>query len=430
MNTWKKQLATKIIKAVGCQLIIFGLMVPRISAQVLTLEGCYTLVRQNYPMVKQRALIEKMRDFTVSNAAKGTLPQLSVGGQATYQSAVTRIPIEVPGLDIPTLSKDQYKIFGEISQSLTDGPVVSQQKELARVSAAAETQKVEVELYKLRERVNQLFFGILLLEAQIKQTELLENDIRVGLNKTEAAIANGTALKSNADILNAELLKTEQRRIELRANRQGYADMLALLINQPVEESTVLETPPVPGLSPDINRPELGLYEVQQKSFEVQNRLLSARLNPRLSLFVQGGYGRPALNLLSNTFDFYALGGVRLNWNLNAFYTLKNDRELLTINRSTVDLQRETFLFNTRISLKQQGSEINKYQALIDTDNRIIALRDQVKTTANTQLEFGTLTVNDYLTYLNAEDQARQNLLLHQIQLLMAQYAYAVTTGN
>ncbi|MPR35182.1 transporter [Cytophagaceae bacterium SJW1-29] len=405
-------------------------MVPRISAQVLTLEGCYTLVRQNYPMVKQRALIEKMRDFTVSNAAKGTLPQLSVGGQATYQSAVTRIPIEVPGLDIPTLSKDQYKIFGEISQSLTDGPVVSQQKELARVSAAAETQKVEVELYKLRERVNQLFFGILLLEAQIKQTELLENDIRVGLNKTEAAIANGTALKSNADILNAELLKTEQRRIELRANRQGYADMLALLINQPVEESTVLETPPVPGLSPDINRPELGLYEVQQKSFEVQNRLLSARLNPRLSLFVQGGYGRPALNLLSNTFDFYALGGVRLNWNLNAFYTLKNDRELLTINRSTVDLQRETFLFNTRISLKQQGSEINKYQALIDTDNRIIALRDQVKTTANTQLEFGTLTVNDYLTYLNAEDQARQNLLLHQIQLLMAQYAYAVTTGN
>jgi outer membrane protein TolC len=429
MKTWKKQLATNIMKAIVYQLIILSL-VPEVSAQVLTLEECYTLARQHYPMVKQLALIERMQDFTVSNAAKGTLPQLSVGGQATYQSAVTRIPIEVPGLNIPTLSKDQYKIFGEVGQSLTDGPTVSQQKELARVNAAAETQKIEVELYKLRERVNQLFFGILLMDAQIKQTELLENDVKVGLNKTQAAIANGTALKSNAEILNAELLKIEQRRIELRANRQSYADMLALLTDQPVDESTVLETPPVPGLSPDISRPELGLYEVQQKSFEVQNRLLSTRLNPRLSLFVQGGYGRPALNLLSNTFDFYTLGGVRLNWNLNAFYTLKNDRALLAINRNTVDLQRETFLFNTRISLKQQGSEINKYQALIDTDNQIISLREQVKTTANTQLEFGTLTVNDYLTYLNAEDQARQNLLLHQIQLLMAQYAYAVTTGN
>ena len=429
MNTWKNRLATKILKAIGCQLIAFSL-VPIASAQILTLEECYTLARQNYPMVKQLTLIEKTRDYTVSNAAKGTLPQLSVGGQATYQSAVTRIPIEVPGLNIPTLSKDQYKIFGEVSQSLTDGPIVNQQKELARVNAAAETQKVEVELYRLKERVNQLFFGILLLDAQIKQTELLESDIRVGLNKTEAAIANGTALKSNADILNAEGLKADQRRIELRANRQAYADMLALLINQPIDESAVLETPPVPGLSPEISRPELGLYEVQQKSFEVQNRLLSTRLNPRLSLFVQGGYGRPALNLLSNTFDFYALGGIRLNWNLNAFYTQKNDRELLTINRNTIDLQRETFLLTTRISLKQQGSEVTKYQALIDTDNQIIALREKIKTTANTQLEFGTLTVNDYLTYLNAEDQARQNRLLHQIQLLMAQYGYAVTAGN
>ena len=131
----------------------------------------------------------------------------------------------------------------------------------------------------------------------------------------------------------------------------------------------------------------------------------------------------------SNTFDFYVLGGVRLNWNLGAFYTLKNDRELLTINRNIVDIQREIFLLNTHISMKQQSRELSKYQAVIDTDARIIALREQVKTTANAQLEFGTLTVNDYLTYLNAEDQARQNLLLHRIKHLMAQDGYAVTVG-
>lgn len=428
MGTCKNQIRARIIRTIRYALVALSLL-NSASAQTLTLEQCYTLARANYPVVKQLALIEKMRDYTVSNAAKGTLPQLSVGGQATYQSAVTGLPIEIPNMKIPTVSKDQYKVFGEVSQSLTDGPIVSQQKELARANAAAQSQQVEVELYKLRERVNQLFFGRLLLDAQIGQTELLKNDIRVGLNKTQAAIANGTALKSNADILNAELLKADQRNIELLASRQGFGDMLALLIDQPVEESTVLETPPVPDLSPEISRPELSLFEVQQRSFDVQNRLLATRINPRLSVFAQGGYGRPALNMLSNTFDFYALGGIRLNWNLGAFYTLKNDRELLTINRNIVDIQRETFLLNTHISMKQQSRELGKYQALIDTDARIIALREQIKATANTQLEFGTLTVNDYLTYLNAEDQARHNLLLHRIQLLMAQYGYAVTVG-
>ena len=428
MSTWKNYIRAKIMKAFGHSLVAIGLVYGA-SAQTLTLEQCYTLARDHYPVVKQLALIEKTRDYTVSNAAKGTLPQLSVGGQATYQSAVTGLPIEIPGMKVPTVSKDQYKIFGEVNQSLTDGPLVSQQKEMARANATTETQKIEVELYKLRERINQLFFGLLLLDAQIQQTELLKNDIRVGLNKTQAAITNGTALKSNADILNAELLKADQRSIELHASRHSYGDMLALLIDQPVDESTALETPAVPELSSEVTRPELGLFEVQQRSFDVQNRLLSTRTSPRLSVFAQGGYGRPALNMLSNTFDFYVLGGVRLNWNLGAFYTLKNDRELLTINRNIVDIQRETFLLNTHISMKQQSRELSKYQALIDTDARIIALREQVKTTANAQLEFGTLTVNDYLTYLNAEDQARQNLLLHRIQLLMAQYGYAVTVG-
>lgn len=429
MGTCKNQIRAKIIKAIGYSLVAISGMYG-VSAQTLTLDQCYTLARARYPVVKQLALIEKTRDYTVSNAAKGTLPQLSVGGQATYQSAVTGLPIEIPNMKIPTVSKDQYKVFGEVSQSLTDGPIVSRQKELARANAAAQTQQVEVELYKLRERVNQLFFGLVLLDAQIQQTELLKNDIRVGLNKTQAAITNGTALKSNADILNAELLKADQRSIELHASRQGFGDMLSLLIGQPVEESAVLETPPVPDLSPTISRPELSLFEVQHRSFEVQNRLLAARANPRLSVFAQGGYGRPALNMLSNTFDFYALGGVRLNWNLGAFYTLKNDRELLTINRTLVDIQRQTFLLNTQISMKQQSRELSKYQALIDTDARIIALREQMKITANAQLEFGTLTVNDYLAFLNAEDQARQNLLLHRIQLLMTQYGYSVTAGN
>jgi outer membrane protein TolC len=301
---------------------------------------------------------------------------------------------------------------------------------LLEATTVAEKQKLEVELYKLHERINQLFFGMLLMDAQQQQVTLMKKDIQVGLTKVEASIANGVALKSNADILRAELLRADQRTIELKANRQGFAAMLSLLISQLVDENTQLQTPIAQVLSSEISRPELSLFDLQKKSFEIQKNMTSAKRNPRLSLFLQGGYGNPALNALSNKFDLYYLGGLRFNWNLSGFYTEDNDRQLLAISQNAVDIQREVFMFNTRVAMQQQNSEVEKYRSLIDSDNQIIALREEIKTSASAQLEFGTLTSNDYLTYINAEDAARQNLSLHQIQLLMALYSYKTTTGN
>lgn len=396
----------------------------------LTIEKCYELARSNYPLIRQSGLIDKTSEYSVENAAKGMLPQVTFGGQATYQSAVTKIPISLPDLRIQPPSKDQYKLFGEVNQSLTDASLIGHQKELIKANSEGEKQKIEVELYKLNERINQLYFGILLIDAQLRQSELMKKDVEAGLTKVNASIANGTALKSQADVLRAELLRADQRTIELQANRHGFADMLSFFINKPVDTQTALLVPEPYKVSSDINRPELTLFEIQKKSFGVQEKILTARNYPRLSIFMQGGFGRPALNLLSNTFDFYFLGGLRLNWNLAGLYSLRNDRQLLSLNKDALDIQKETFLFNTRLALSQQNSEINKYQALLDSDRQIIGLREEIKTTASAQLQFGTLTATDYLTYVNAEDAARQNLLLHQMQLLMSQYTYKTTTGN
>ncbi len=417
-----------------CWLLVISLLTYTVSlaqpSSPLTIEQCYALARDNYPLIRQMALIEKTREYSLDNAAKGLLPQVSLGGQATYQSAVTSVPITLPDRTIPSPNKDQYRIFGEVSQALTDAPLIRQQKELLEATTGAERQKVEVELYKLHERINQLFFGILLIDAQREQTTLMKKDIQTGLTKVEASIANGAALKSNADVLRAEMIRADQRMLELKANRQGFADMLGLLIHQPVEASTVLQTPVVQAVSSEINRPELNLFELQKKGLEIQKKLIAAKRNPRLNLFLQGGYGNPALNVLSNSFDFYYIGGLRFNWNLSGFYTENNDRQLLAINQNALDVQRDVFVFNTRLTLQQQNSEVAKYRSLIESDNQIIALREEIKATANAQLEFGTLTANDYLTYVNAEDAARQNLALHRIQLLMALYTYKTTTGN
>lgn len=396
----------------------------------LTLDNCLEMAKQNYPLIKQYTLIEKTKEYSIANAQKGVLPQFNIAGQATYQSAVTQVPISLPNVDIPTVSKDQYRLYGEVSQSITDLFTVKDQKEYINANSEIETQKTEVELYKLRERINNLYFGILLIDAQIQQTELLKKDIKSGIEKTNVAIANGVALKSTADNLKAELLKADQRTIELKATRKGYADMLALFIGKSIDENTVLEKPHRQMLTPTINRPELKLYDLQKKSFDVQEKLITAKNLPRLSAFFQGGFGRPGLNMLDNDFQGYYIGGLRLSWNITGFYTYKNEKKMLANNQSLIDIQRETFLFNTNLTLKQQNADITKMQDLIETDKSIVILRESVKNTTQNQLTYGTATTNDYLIAVNAEDQAKQSLILHEIQLLMTEYNAQTTAGN
>ncbi|MCC6185597.1 MAG: TolC family protein [Chitinophagaceae bacterium] len=396
----------------------------------LNLDTCLAMAKKNFPLIKQYGLIEKSKEYSIDNANKGYLPQFNIAGQATYQSAVTQIPISLPNMDIPTISKDQYRLYGEVSQPITDLFVMKDHKNLIEANAQVETQKVEVELYKLRERINQLYFGILLIDEQLQQTALLRKDIQSGIEKINVAIQNGISTKSSLNNLKAELLKADQRTIELKATRKGYAEMLSHFIGSPINENTILVKPVPQLVSNTINRPELKLYDLQKKTFDLQNKLITAKNLPRFSLFFQGGLGRPALNMLSNDVQGYYIGGLRLNWNLTGFYTYNKEKKILSVNQNFIDIQRETFLFNTNLNLHQQNSEITKVQELIVTDNDIISLRESVKSTTKIQLENGTATTNDYLISVNAEDQSRQNLILHEIQLLMAQYNYQTTAGN
>jgi outer membrane protein TolC len=396
-------------------------------AQSLTLEECYAKAQQNYPLLKQRDLIAKSSAFSIENAAKGYLPQINIAGQASYQSDVTKIPIQSPNVSV--LSKDQYKIYADINQPIYEGGAIKAQKKIQEANAQVEQQKLEVELYKLKERVNQVFFGALLIEEQLKQTALLQSDIQLGIRRTQAAVDNGTAFRSSLDLLKAESLKVNQRGIELEANRRAFLEMLALLTGAAISDNTRLETPPATALSASITRPELLLFDHQRSAIGQQFKLLRAKNTPKLNAFFQGGFGRPAFNILSNDFEPYYIGGLRLNFPISGFYSLKNDRNLLSISQKNIDVQQEVFLFNTQYALRQQNAEVKKLESLIQVDEEIIALRNSVKSTAAVQLENGVITSNDYLREVNAEDSAKQAKILHAIQLLLAQYTQRTTAG-
>ena len=409
---------------------VFGQSIERI-----TLEECYRLAQENFPMVRQRGLIREANALNVNSLKNNYLPQIELNAQATYQSDVTSFPVKLPNVEITPLSKDQYKATLDVKQILWDGGIIKMQEKVLNTTTEVEMQKVEIEVAKLKERVNQLYFNILQLNENEKLIDLLKSDLAARIKKIEGAIANGIALKMSLQTIQAEDLKADQRIIELKSARMAAIEMLGLLITKELDEKTVFEkpTPQYENLiGVQINRPELTLFDLQKKQIDLTVKVSSLKNYPRLFAFATGGYGRPGLNFLKNDFVFYGIGGITFKWNLADLYskTLKNDLQVLKNNAQIIDIQKDIFLLNTNIVVKQQSAELTKLEKLLEKDRQILNLREKIKETASAQVENGVMTANDYLIELNAESQARQNLVLHELQLLNAQINLKTTLGK
>ena len=397
----------------------------------LNLEQAYQLARVNYPLIKQKNLISRSAFLTIENINTAYLPQLSVNGQASYQSDVTSIKIPIAGANIAPMSKDQYKFWGELNQLIYDGGIIKNQKELQERSSMVDEQKLEVELYKLKDRINQLYLGVLLLDAQLIQANSSRENIQIGLNTVNAQLANGTVYKSAVLVLDAQLLQTDQRVVELKSNKKALLQVLALFLHQSISESVKLEKPIVSNLKDTtIVRPELKLFAYQDSLWQVQHQMVSAKSNPKLSLFAQGGYGRPGLNMLNNDFALFGIGGVKFNWSLSNLYTHKREQQVVELNQKLNEVQKDVFVFNTTTQLSQQVEEIKKLQELSNIDEKIVEVRSNITAAAKAQLQNGVINSNDYLREVNAEDQTKNNYILHQIQLLQAKINYQTIKGN
>lgn len=428
-------MAFKELKYLIVWIAVFCLMQGAKAQTVkLTPEACYQLARANYPAIRKMDLLAKTTEYDLSNANKRYLPQVTFSGQATYQSqtvsfsdAMASLPA---GIALPSISKDQYRIQGEISQLLYDGGNTHEQKELIRANRALQEQHIETTLYAINNRINSLFFSILLMDAQLRQNELNKASLQTQIRKTEAALENGIAFRSNLDELKAEIMHIEMANTEYSANRTAYLNMLSLFIGQELSSATQLILPEPDFTQTTINRPELKAYDLQKSIYDVQQRQLRVDYLPQVSAFFQGAYGRPTLNIIENEFGPWYVTGLRLNWSLGSLYTLSNKKKTLTLNQRSVETDKETFLFNTKLELAQQDEQVKKYIALIQQDEEVIALRVSVTKSAEAQLNNGVITTHEYIQKVNAEHLARQNKILHEIQLLQAKYNQKFIAGH
>ena len=398
----------------------------------LTLEECQHSAQTNYPLVRQYGLIEKAREYNLENAGKGYLPQFTISGKATYQSDVTKLPVDVPGIDIKSMPKDQYQVMLEVLQNIWDGGDIRSKKQLTQATSEIDRGKQEVDMYAQNDRVNQLYFGILLLDEQLKQNQLLQEDLGRTHQLVSNYMANGIANQSDLDAVSVEILNTKQKRIELESSRQAYLSMLSIFIGKEIASRTTLEKPTDTFESTSLvnNRPELRWFDAQGGQLNVQESSLKTRFRPRFALFVQGAYGNPGLNMLKDDFSAYYVAGVRMSWNFGSLYTLRNDRRLIDNNRRKLETSRDVFLFNTNLQSTQQSSAIQSMRRQMVDDDEIIRLRVNIRKAAEAKVENGTLTVTDMLREITAENLARQTKALHEVQLLMNIWNLKYTLNN
>ena len=429
-----KQLILNFLLLICLPIGVFG--------QSITLDECQTKAKANYPLVKQYDLIEQTAQYNISNANKGYLPQLTLSAKATYQSDVTQIPavlsqtlstIAKKDISFQSLSKNQYQAVVEANQILWDGGVISAQKKTTNAGTEVEKKKLEVDLYALNDRINQLYFGILLLNEQIKQNNILQSELETNMNRIAAYKQNGVANQADLDALKVEQLNANQRETELKSTRKSYFIMLSAFTKLKIDENTEFSKPEINlSLLNDTtnHRPEISLFEAQNKIYESQKLLLNAGNLPKLNAFVQGGVGDPGLNMFKPGLSPFYIGGLRLSWNFSGLYSQKNNIRKLDISKKTTDIQKETFLFNNDLANKQQRTEIEKLQSTLSSDNEIIRLRENIKKSASVKVDNGTLTVTDLIREINAEDQAKQLKSLHEIQLIMSVYQLKNNINN
>lgn len=409
-----------------------------LSTQAITLKESLQMTHDNYPAIRQYQLIEQTRDFTLENASKGWLPQVSAsaGAYAFTDPIKSNEQIARMGIDFKNYMASASVT---IRQNLYDGGEIAAQKEVTSAQSEVQKHQLHVSMYGINERVQQIYFSILLLDEQIVLNELHQKDLSTSEKNIRSLIKEGIANQSDLDAILVECLKLKQQKDAIVVSRQAYLQMLGVFIGKelmvseklekPSMESNVLRTPE--GTTSDsssslflaknwgINRPELQYYDSQNLLIDARRKQLDTRLRPTLSLFGMGMLHSKVSDMIN--YGMLA-GGISLSWNIGALYTRKNDIRKLEVQRQMNDIQREVFLFNNRLQNEQEYGIIASLRKQIAQDTEIISLRESIRSKSDRKVQLGTESVNELVRDINAVNLAKTQKAMHEIQLLQEIY--------
>ena len=407
-------------------------------AQAQTLEECQQAAEKHYPQICQYGLIEKTTNLTVANIAKGWLPQISASAQATYQSDVAAWPetmqgvMQQLGVPIKGLSKTQYRMGVDIYQLVYDAGALQAQQAVARSKGRVESAQMEVNLYALRQRVHEMYFSLLLLSEQIELNKDLQTLLSANAQRLEVMLKGGIAAESDWQSVKAEHLIAVQQGVALQSQQRALQQILSVFCGIEVKHPTK-PTFPLLSQQAQVERPELRVFDSQLQVLEAQEKALKSTFLPKFGFLAQGFYGYPGYNMfedmMRHRWSLNGLVGAKLTWNLSAFYTQKKDKAKIVLQRKIIENHRQTFLFNNQIQQIETEENMRKYRELMKNDAALLQLRTAVRKAGESKLVHGIIAISDLLRDINAENAARVQQTIHEIEWLKQVHQQYITLG-
>lgn len=400
------------------------------AQQVLDLDTCYDLAEKNYPLAQQSDLLKNKIDSEINTIKKEQYPKLDLNAQATYQSDVIEFPLQLPNVTIEAPNKDQYRATLDANQLIYNGGIIAATTQLKTAELQSQQQQVVVNLYQLKSRINQYYFGTLLFQKHLELLNTKKEQLALRLAEVNSGIKFGAVLASAGQIIEAELLKIEQQISQANFDKKKALDNLSSLINMTFDDDITLSQPVYAlSIEAESKRPELKLFELKEQEIEASKEVNSKLKYPKVMGFAQVGYGNPGLNMLDNSFQDFYMAGIKLHWNIFDWGKTKEKDKVLTISQQLINTERETFNLNNDIQLKELENERNKYLQLILTDTQIINLREKVLDASNSQLRHGVITASQYIIDFNMLYEAKTDQQIHEIQLGLTTANYLVVKG-
>lgn len=410
---------------------LFLLSAIGVSAET-SLERCMELAAQNYPIIKKYDLLSATENLELSDINKGWLPRVGVYAQGTAQNVVPAFPSSLTGMiqqmggEIRGLGKLQYKVGVDINQTIWDGGVSKSRREVERRRTEVSRAALDVEMYGIRQRVQSIYFGILLLESQIEQSQSAIEVYNANLDRLKSMVRNGAAMQSDADVVEAQLLTLGQQIAQAKSAVKGYRDMLSLFTGEDMLNETLLLPDDELPVTQTSDRPELKLFDSQLSLNNAQRKTVDATLMPKVGFFAQVYYGYPGIDyfkaMTGRDLTFNILAGVKVSWNIDGFYTKRNSMQKFGISDRMIEADKETFMFNTDLQSASQREEISGLRSLMKDDRRIVELRKNVRMTAESQLRNGTIDATALTIKINDETQAQLQSAYHRILYIQAIY--------
>jgi outer membrane protein TolC len=414
--------------------ILFCLSLSAQQPDTLKLQNCLNLASVRNPAYRQKNISGQILSDKLKNITNNWFPSAGLNAQALYNSETidfsdifSKMPVPV---SVPSLPLDQYKVWADINQQIYDGGVNRTLKQAEKADYNTSIQQTEVDLLAARQQVNQVYFSLLLTQ---KNTEILAISLEELMSRrkmVESGVRNGAVLSDNLLAMDAEVYNMQQKLTEVRLMRSNLIRILSVLIDSTVNENVVVSQPDQIVANESGIRPEFSLFESQKEKISVSQKLIAAGDLPKFFAFSQIAYGRPGFNMISNDFHSFYSVGAGMKWNFLNYGDSKRQKKVLELQKELVDVKKDNFSNQLQIQLLTEKMNIEKYDSLIVTDEKILNIRKSITVSSFSKLNNGIITSTDYLTDMNAEMMARLQFENHKILRMQSACNYALLEGK